>query len=93
VRLADGQTITYEPLHWPSAIRRLVEAMSVASRYGLWSLAPAEAGQAGPYEGFYLEAQDTHGTPFLAIFNYWRGTHVGGGQWASSESLLPFATL
>jgi hypothetical protein len=42
------------------------------------------------YEGFYLEAQDTQGTPFLAIFNYWRGTGVGGGQWASSESLFPF---
>ena len=42
------------------------------------------------YEGFYLEAHDAHGTPFLAIFNYWRGPDAGGGQWASRESLFPF---
>jgi hypothetical protein len=188
VLLADGQTISYESRRWPPAIRRLVAAMSEASRYGPWSLAPAEAqaqalagrkswlaelrrrakeddaarfrnlpravfyarlralqaryrfqvvearilhpvqdaplvvvktrdaqafSRAVPaiqhlldpkrrtnddrtgwaYEGFYLQAQDTHGTPFLAIFNYWRGTSVGGGQWASSESLYPFAHL
>ena len=43
------------------------------------------------YEGFYLEARDTHGTPFLAIFNYWRGPHAGGGQWASAPNLYPFS--
>jgi hypothetical protein len=42
------------------------------------------------YEGFYLEARDTHGTPFLVIFNYWRGPHAGGGQWASAPNLFPF---
>jgi hypothetical protein len=45
------------------------------------------------YEGFYLEVRDTHGTPFLAVFNYWRGPHVGGGQWASNPSLYPYGTL
>jgi len=43
------------------------------------------------YEGFYLEARDTRGTPFLAIFNYWRGPHAGGGQWAAAPNLDPFA--
>lgn len=42
------------------------------------------------YEGFFLEARDSQGTPFLAIFNYWRGRDVGGGQWASRDSLLPY---
>jgi len=45
------------------------------------------------YEGFYLEGRDSHGVPFLAIFNYWRGPHKGGGQWASKMSLYPFGTL
>jgi hypothetical protein len=46
------------------------------------------------YEGFYLEARDSRGTPFLAIFNYWRGPHAGGGgQWASDTSLYPYGTL
>ena len=31
--------------------------------------------------------------PFLAIFNYWRGQHEGGGQWAVTPSLYPFGTL
>jgi hypothetical protein len=42
------------------------------------------------YEGFYFEAQDEHGVPFLAAFNFWRGTGPGGGQWARSERLYPF---
>jgi hypothetical protein len=43
------------------------------------------------YEGFYLQANDEHGVPFLAVFNFWRGTYSrGGGQWARSEELFPF---
>ena len=43
------------------------------------------------YEGFYLQARDTHGIPFLAINNSWRGSlYVGGGQWASSDAYYPF---
>jgi hypothetical protein len=43
------------------------------------------------YEGFLLEARDSHGVPFLATFNWWRGPHAGGGQWAADPSLYPFA--
>jgi hypothetical protein len=43
------------------------------------------------YEGFLLEAVDSNDVPFLVVFNHWRGTHAGGGQWASDPSLLPFA--
>jgi hypothetical protein len=43
------------------------------------------------YEGFFFEAQDEHGTPFLGAFNFWRGPHAGGGQWARSDPLFPFA--
>jgi hypothetical protein len=43
------------------------------------------------YEGFLFEARDTDGIPFLATFNWWRGPHAGGGQWAADPSLLPFS--
>jgi hypothetical protein len=43
------------------------------------------------YEGFYLQALDATGQPFLIVFNNWRGNHPGGGQWASDPKLLPFA--
>lgn len=42
------------------------------------------------YEGFYLEAQDERGVPFLGVYNFLRGQHKGGGQWARSEPLYPF---
>jgi hypothetical protein len=42
------------------------------------------------YEGFFIEARDERGVPFLAVFNLWRGQHKGGGQWARSEALYPF---
>lgn len=43
------------------------------------------------YEGLLFEARDSHGVPFLATFNWWRGPHAGGGQWAADPSLYPFA--
>jgi hypothetical protein len=43
------------------------------------------------YEGFFFEAQDEHGIPFLGAFNFWRGPHAGGGQFARSDQLFPFA--
>jgi len=42
------------------------------------------------YEGFLFEARDSHGVPFLATFNWWRGPHAGGGQWAADPTLYPF---
>ena len=42
------------------------------------------------YEGYFLEARDKHGVPYLATFNHWRVPHVGGGEWAAAESLYPF---
>jgi hypothetical protein len=45
------------------------------------------------YEGFYLEARDPEGVPFLAIFNFWRGAGGGGGEWARSEALYPYPHL
>jgi hypothetical protein len=44
------------------------------------------------YEGFFFQANDEHAAPFLAVFNFMRGTYSrGGGQWARSEPLFPFA--
>lgn len=43
------------------------------------------------YEGFFLEAQDERGVPFLSVYNFWRGQHKGGGQGARSEALFPFS--
>ena len=43
------------------------------------------------YEGFFFRADDEHAVPFLAVFNFWRGTSSrGGGDWARAESLFPF---
>jgi hypothetical protein len=42
------------------------------------------------YEGFFLKAVDENGTPFLIVYNHFRGAHAGGGQWASRKDLLPF---
>lgn len=42
------------------------------------------------FEGFFFEAQDERGIPFLAADNFWRGESAGGGQWARSEPLYPF---
>jgi hypothetical protein len=48
--------------------------------------------QAGwAFEGFFLEAQDERGVPFLGGFNFERGSGPGGGQWARSDQLYPFA--
>ena len=47
--------------------------------------------QGWKYEGFYFEAQDEHGVPFLIAFNFERGPSAAGGQWARSEPLYPFA--
>ena len=53
--------------------------------------APAQGDYRGwRYEGFFFEAQDEHGIPFLATFNFWRGSGPGGGEWARSEPLYPF---
>lgn len=43
------------------------------------------------FEGFFLEAQDERGVPFLDVFNFERGSGPGGGQWARSDQLYPFA--
>ena len=43
------------------------------------------------FEGFLLEAEDERGVPFLGAFNFERGSGPGGGQWARSERLYPFA--
>jgi len=45
------------------------------------------------YEGFFLEADDEHGVPFAAVFNFWRGSGGGGGQFARSDPLIPFEHL
>jgi hypothetical protein len=38
------------------------------------------------YEGFFFRADDEYAVPFLAVFNFMRGTYSrGGGQWARSE--------
>jgi hypothetical protein len=53
--------------------------------------APTDDDRTGwSYEGFMFEAVDRDGIPFLATFNWWRGPHAGGGQWASEAALLPF---
>ena len=42
------------------------------------------------FEGFYFRAQDEDGVPFFIVYNAWRMTEPGGGQWARAERLYPF---
>jgi hypothetical protein len=42
------------------------------------------------YEGFFWEARDERGVPFLVASTLTRG-RVEGSQWARSEALYPFA--
>jgi hypothetical protein len=54
--------------------------------------APAPDDRLGwAYEGFYFEVRDEDGVPAIIVRNWWRGHSAGGGQWARSESLYPFA--
>ena len=43
------------------------------------------------YEGYFLSAEDQHGVPYLATFHHSRCCPPGGGEWAASENLYPFA--
>ena len=43
------------------------------------------------YEGFFLEARDRDGVPFLFVDNYIRGKNWGGGQWARDDDWYPYA--
>jgi hypothetical protein len=43
------------------------------------------------FEGFFLEAQDERGVPFITVSDALRGPGGGGGQWARSDRLFPFA--
>ena len=49
----------------------------------------AEDWNSTAYEGIFIGAQDSRGHPFLYGYNFLRAR--GGGQWARSPSLYPFA--
>jgi hypothetical protein len=52
---------------------------------------PTAANPSGyAYEAYFFVAQTSSGVPYLATFNFWRGPHHGGGEWAASENLYPF---
>lgn len=59
----------------------------------LRELNPKDSGDDGEgwhYEGFYWEARDERGVPFLVASTLTRG-QVEGQQWARSEALYPYA--
>jgi hypothetical protein len=45
------------------------------------------------YEGYYFEADDERGLPFLYVTKFRRGRSGGGSYWARSDALMPFAHL
>jgi hypothetical protein len=53
------------------------------------SLNPDVTGWA--FEGFFLEAQDERGVPFITAHDALRGPDGYGSQWARSDQLFPFA--
>lgn len=42
------------------------------------------------YEALFFEAREGDGSPFLVVFNNWRGPSAGGGQWVLDPRLFPF---
>jgi hypothetical protein len=64
----------------PAIVRRLDPQAAGGEDWQGWS-----------FEGFFFEARDHSGSSFLAVYNHWRGADRGGGQWARSENLYPFA--
>jgi hypothetical protein len=42
------------------------------------------------YEGFFFEAVDEEGVPFLLAYDFMRGPGGGGGAWARSDAVSPF---
>jgi hypothetical protein len=53
---------------------------------------PTNADPSGyAYEGYFLVVETRAGNPYIATFNHWRALHIGGGEWAASDSLFPFA--
>lgn len=45
------------------------------------------------YEGYYVEADDERGIPFIYVTRYRRGPSGGGNYWARSDAVAPFAHL
>lgn len=45
------------------------------------------------FEGFYFQGNDERGVPFVGAYDMLRGQHSGGGQFARSEPLYPYAHL
>lgn len=66
---------------WPAMIRTIDPKRATGDDRTGWS-----------YEAIFVEATEPSGAPFLVTFNHWRGAHPGGGQWAATNELLPYAT-
>ena len=81
----DAPMVVVETTHYRELAR------STASI--LRTLNPKDSGGDGEgwhYEGFYWEARDEQGVPFLVASTLTRG-QVEGQQWARSEALFPFS--
>ena len=80
----DAPMVVVESTHY----RELARSTPTILR----ALDPKDRGRGGEgwhYEGFYWEARDEQGVPFLVAATLARG-QVEGRQWARSEALYPF---
>jgi hypothetical protein len=80
----DAPMVVVETTHY----RELAQSTAAILR----ALNPKDRGGDGEgwhYEGFYWEARDEDGVPFLVASTLTRG-QVEGRQWARSEALFPF---
>jgi hypothetical protein len=81
----DAPMVVVETTHY----RELARSTASIVR----ALNPKDSGGDGEgwhYEGFYWEARDERGVPFLVASTLTRG-QVEGQQWARSEALFPFS--
>jgi hypothetical protein len=80
----DAPMVVVETRHYRELARSTAAILRV--------LNPKDRGGDGEgwhYEGFYWEAHDERGVPFLVASTLMRG-QVEGQQWARSEALYPF---
>ena len=80
----DAPMVVVETTHYRELARSTAAILRVLNPKD-----PGGDGEGWHYEGFYWEARDERGVPFLVASTLTRG-QVEGQQWARSEALFPF---
>jgi len=90
--------LTVESIVWRRVVQSVPEVVVSSDDYDaaarnlprlMDAIDPPPRSNSRAFEAIYIEAVDSHGVPYIAIFDALRD-HVMGGEWARDESLYPF---